>query len=167
VDAKDEAFLVERAIATSAATGQFTVTRIAGLADTVFSYQYAYRPRPFDQNAADAVIETAVTTYSRIPGVDREALAAAFRRDFVPPAFHPPVQQARAGEDGALWLLLHDDGGASRRWLLLDSRGDARGIVALPRETTVMWSNGSVLWAVQPDELDVPWLLRYRVRMAP
>lgn len=164
VDAQDEFYVVERPVAASGDVGQFSVTRIAGKTDTVFTRQYSYRPQPFDQAATEAAIARAVATYQRMPGVDSDALDAAFRRDFVAPAFHPPVDQARVGADGVLWLRREDDGGVTRRWLLVGADGDARGIIDLPREATVHWSDGSVFWAVEQDELEIPWLVKYRQR---
>ena len=161
VDAQDEFYVIERPVASSADVGQFSVTRIAGKTDTVFTRQYSYRPLPFDQAATEAAIARAVATYQRMPGIDTAALDATFRRDFVAPAFHPPVDQARVGSDGVLWLRREDDGGATRRWLLVGPDGSARGVIDLPRETTVYWSDGSVVWAIEQDELEVPWLVKY------
>jgi hypothetical protein len=90
-------------------------------------------------------------------------LEAAFRREFVPPPYFPPIDQARIGAGGVLWLRREDDGSATRRWLLLDPDGEARGIVTLPRTSMVYWSDGPFLWAVEQDELDVPWLVKYRL----
>ena len=162
VDAQDEFYVVERPVAASGALGQFSVTRIAGMTDTVFTRQYSYRPLPFDQAATEAEIASAVATYQRMPGVDTSALDATFRREFVAPAFHPPVDQARVGADGVLWLRREDDGRATRRWMLVGPDGDARGIIDLPRETTVHWSDGPVFWTAEQDELDIPWLVKYR-----
>ena len=162
VDAQDEFYVVERPIAASGDVGEFTVTRIAGRADTVFTRKYFYRPLSFGQDATEAAIATGVARYQNMPGVDTGALAAAFRRDFVAPTYHPPVDQARVGSDGVLWLRREDDGGATRRWLLVGPDGEAEGIIILPRETVVHWSDGSAFWAAEEDEFDIPWLVKYR-----
>ena len=162
VDAQDESYVVERPVAASIDIGEFTVTRIAGQADTIFTRKYYYHPLSFDQSATEAAIATAAARYQSLPGVDNGAIAAAFRRDFVPPAFHPPVDQARVGADGVLWLRREDDGGATRRWLLVGQDGDAQGVIDLPRETIVHWSDGSVFWAAEQDEFEIPWLVKYR-----
>lgn len=164
VDSRDESYLVERPISASGDVGAFTVTRISGIADTLFTRQYLYHPLPFERSATEAAIASAVARYQSLPGVDTAAVAAAFRRDFVAPTYHPPVDQARVGADGVLWLRREDDGGATRRWLLLGPDGDAQGIIELPRETVVHWSDESVFWAAEQDEFDIPWLVKYRRR---
>jgi hypothetical protein len=164
IDAGDEAFVIERPVATSPEAGEFTVTRIAGIADTLFHDTLRYRPRPFDGTAVDSVIAGRVAIYSERDDPDAAAIESAFRAAFSPPAFHPPIGSGRVGEDGTLWLEREDTGGPAIEWLLLSADGEPRGILELERGTAVRWSDDSVLWAVVRDEFDVPWLVRYRLR---
>jgi hypothetical protein len=166
IDAGDDAYVIERPVATSADAAEFTITRIAGIADTLFHDTLGYRPRPFDATAIDSVIAAAVASYRQRNDPDADAIAAAFRAGFSPPAFHPPIGSGRVGEDGTLWLERHDAGGPVIEWLLVAADGEPRGILELDRGTVVHWSDASILWAVARDEFDVPWLVKYRLRPA-
>jgi hypothetical protein len=79
------------------------------------------------------------------------------------PEYQPPVQQSVVGADGGLWLRREDAGGPTWRWLVLDDSGMPRGEVELSRRARVAWSRGDDLWVIEPDEFDIPWLVRYRV----
>jgi hypothetical protein len=164
LDAGDEAFVIERPVATSADAGEFTVTRIAGIADTLFTDTFTYTPRQFTAADTDSVIARAVAPYRNRPGMDADAVMAAFRNAFSPPAFHPPIAAGRIGADGMLWLRRQDTGDPNAEWLVLTADGAPYGIVTLPRAATVQWSAGTTLWTAVPDELDVPWLVKHRMR---
>jgi hypothetical protein len=165
-------FLVDRQTATNARRGSFRVTRVALGGKTVFSRDFVYRPVLYNGVVLDSI--AAYYSYRRAtadgtnavirpPGADsiqvRKALRAAI--DF--PRFPPPVQDHWVAHDGALWLRREDTGGGSFDWLVIEPDGNPRGVVRLKRRLRLLWSSGDTLWAIEPDEVDVPWLVRYRI----
>jgi hypothetical protein len=65
--------------------------------------------------------------------------------------------------DGSVWIRRSEIGGEAVRWILLSANGEPQGVIELPRAARVLWSRSDTLWAAIPDELDVPWLVRYRI----
>jgi hypothetical protein len=168
-----EVFVIERPVAAAAGEAVMTVTKISGMADTLFRRELRYSPEPVAPAFLDSLIAPAVASHVEAvrgerPGVDSARVAAGasstLKAEYDMPPFAPPVSSARVAQDGALWLRREDRGEPVFRWLVMDSDGDAIGQVDLPRTLTVWWSSGDVLWASQTDDLGVPWLVRYRVR---
>jgi hypothetical protein len=48
--------------------------------------------------------------------------------------------------------------------MILRPDGSPRGQVELPKGTTLQWMSGDVVYAVERDDLDVPWIVRYGMR---
>ena len=94
----------------------------------------------------------------------------ALRREMPFPEFQLPVRGEREfnpnhlGSDGSLWLRREDTGADTFRWIVLGVDGLPVGEVHLPREGfSIAWSGSETLWAIEPDEVGVPWLVRYRI----
>lgn len=162
----DAWYVIERPVATSADGGMFTVTHIRDMADTVYRQQYRYTPDGFPPGAVDTVVRRYAAQWSRLAGVDAGAVEARLRQAMDVPAFQPPIARARASEDSVLWLARADRDEPTTRWILIEPDGTPRAALELPRDATVHWSRGDVLWADVRDELDVPWLVRYRLKPA-
>jgi hypothetical protein len=109
------------------------------------------------------LMETGVTTINRRPE-DSAAALAAIRGKIAFPASQPPVQSYEVASDGALWLQRENMGGPHRRWTVLDAADSPVGELELPRELRIAWTRGNTVWTVERDSLDVPWLVRYRIR---
>jgi hypothetical protein len=169
----DGRIFVDPAHATSADVAIFSVTRVALTGDTVYRREYHYEPVRYPA----AVLDTFAWRSARTPGgftvpgvapamqdaADAKAAYDAIRSRMSFPEFQPPVQQSVVGADGGLLLRREEDGAPTYRWLVLDANGMPRGEIELPRQARVGWSRGDDLWVIEPDEFDVPWLVRYRV----
>jgi hypothetical protein len=79
------------------------------------------------------------------------------------PPFQAPVQSIVVGADDSIMLRREESGGSTQRWDIISAQGDPVGRISLPRSAQLAWLRGTVLWAVEPDENDVPWLVRYRL----
>lgn len=156
-------FALDRPLAGNAEEGVFTVTRIDPTGDTVYSVPYRYRPRVYDDTVVNGIIRPHAATYAERTGTEADVLEAQLRQALVLPPFQPGIAALESGQDGSLWLRTADDGGALAHWIILNPDGSARGVVDLPRGATLHWIDGDVSWAAVPDDVDVPWLVRYRV----
>lgn len=156
-------FAVARPLAGNGQEGMFTATRIGPAGDTVYSLRYRYRPRVYDDAVVNGIIRPHAATYAERTGTDPDVLESQLRDALVLPPFQPGIAALRGGEDGSLWLRTADDGASLAHWIILNPDGSARGVVDLPRRATLHWMNGDVAWAAVPDDVDVPWLVRYRV----
>lgn len=155
-------FLIERPVASDADAAEFTVHRIDAAGDTTYSRAYRYRPRAWDEAAIDSLVARNVRAVQG-PGVDPDAVSAEARKAIVLPAFQPGLSTVRAGSDGSLWIRVEDAASDRVQWIVIDADGIARGTLALPRRATIHQVSGDVLWLVEPDDMDVPWLVRYRI----
>jgi len=50
--------------------------------------------------------------------------------------------------------------------LVLSPDGTARGELTLPARRRIAWSSGDTVWMVEPDDVDVPWLVKYQMTVA-
>lgn len=166
VNEGDHVFAIERPLATDVREGRFVVTHLDASGDTIFRRQFRYRPRPFEAAFVDSVIAARAASAERLIGVDADAAAAAFRAAIEVPPWQSTINSARTGADTVLWLERDEGGIAARRWLLIAPNGDPVGSLEIPRNITVHWSRGDIVWAVVRDDLDVQWLVRYQLRPA-
>ena len=174
----DGVIVVERPVATSPDGDTLRVIRLGLDGDTVFRRDLAYRPVAYGSERLDDIAWRAVRIPTgavalvggqpQLPDMPVDSLDR-FRRiraalDY--PPFQPPVSDHHLGSDESLWLRREDDGVDAFRWVVLDPQGEPRGRLELPREHRIAWSGGDTAWVIEPDEYDVPWLVRYRIEEA-
>jgi hypothetical protein len=152
-----------RPVAASSESGELRVTRIAASGDTVFDRVLHYEPQAFTDLVIDSMIARAAARYARQDWYDDAAMRAAMRTVLTLPPFQPPVAAGFLAHDGVLWLRRADDGTASASWILVAADGEPIGSIDLPRRATLHWASGTTVWAAVPDDVDVPWLVRYRL----
>jgi hypothetical protein len=146
------------------------VTRMDLAWDTVWHRTLRYRPEPYSPEELDsAAVRTARGANvigGRPPPAPEEVgrIAVQIRAAMQWPEFRQPFGFAWLAQDGALWLSRRTAPGEPAAWLVLEPDGTTRGSVELPASARVLWASGDVVWAAVPDELDVPWLVRYRLR---
>lgn len=171
----DGTVVVTRATATSAEPAAFTVTRLDFAGDTVVHRAYSYTPKPFGEAALDSLAMRSLSGVGGIvafidgaavrtePPDDIDAALGLMRTRMSFPAFQPPVQAWFSGADGSVWLRREEMGADTYDWLIIDPAGELRGTVTLDREVRPVWASGDEAWLIEPDELDVPWLVKYRI----
>jgi len=143
--------------------GTFTVTRFDANGDTAWHRVLTYTPEPYTEEQLMATAgRPTVYLAGAPPPVLEEALVNQIRARLDFPPYCPPIERAWLANDGAVWLLRFGAPGGST-WVVLGPDGTVRGEVRLPDRARPMWSRGDTVWASVPDELDVPWLVRYRV----
>jgi hypothetical protein len=170
----DGYLLVEAKRAETPEDGVFTVTRFGLAGDTVFSRAFHYRPNRYAPAELDSIAARAargeaggMVPFSPTGGAappDWRTTANNLRAAMTFPEFKVPILATWPARDGSLWLRLADGDETIARWLLLDDRGRPRGVLELPSTTRILWNSDDVFWAAEPDELDVPWLVRFTVR---
>ena len=159
------------------ATFDLLVISIRG--DTLLHRSVEYEPREVTR----AMERRLADEYSRLRAGDHQPSSAAFERTrraalrvFWVPEYHPPVRQVVAGTDGTIWLLREMRQDRVDVWEVYDSDGALEGTVEIGhgRSSAVPWApwaprlavalaSRDEVWGATYDDLDVPYIHRYRV----
>ena len=139
-----------------------TLTRLDADGDTARHRTYGYEPRPLTQRAVEQVL----SELSVFAGADREVPNAlefepVLRGEALIPEVSPPITGLAIGQDGSVWLRREEVGEDAVAWTVLDSIGEVRDVVLLPRRQRVATAAADFFIAVGDDPYDLPSLLRY------
>ena len=168
--------LVDAPPAQTAANGLFTVTRFGLAGDTVYHRALQYRPVPYSGADLDSIAARAArgepgggVPYSPNASAppDWEAIAPTLRAAMSFPEFKLPVESVWLAQDESIWLRLSQADQAVDVWLILDDSGHPRGKLELPSRTRIFWARDDTFWAVETDELGIPWVVRYTTFVDP
>lgn len=154
---------------------RITFTHVTFDGDTMIGRHLSYPPIPYTDAFLDTLAARGARSASNrlvmqggvlvgvAPFDQTEAATRAIRDalDFGP--YAPPVEDVRHMDDGSFWIQLHDDGGLTTNWIILAADGTFRRRLSLPRRSAVRWASADEFITVEPDEFDVPWLVKYRL----
>jgi len=161
--------------------GTFAVTRRDLEGDTIYRRVFVYEPMAYTDADLDAIADRAIRSGATgiilagggvvVPGAEmddaeRRRVASRLREAMDFPDHRRAVDDAWTARDGSVWIqYVRPEGNpeAPSRFLVLDPDGRPRGRVELPPDTEVEWSRDDTFWAVETDDFDVPWLMRYGV----
>lgn len=156
---------VEREAADSREDARFTLIKLSFAGDTIFSREVAYEPIPVQPAEVDSLLaDRAVSVAEWRPMNVTEGRARAWAEEtFYEPSFRTPVEDLVVGRDGSIWIK-ETTLAETARWLVFDGGGGPVGRVELPTAFELMEADGERLWGMETDELDVPYLVRFRIR---
>ena len=143
---------------------RFEVSRLRTNGEKIFQRQYLYTPRPLPKSVVDRI----VADYGkRVEGAGAARVREMILEGMKLPPFQPPVSATLVGSDGSTWLRRGDDGTAMVGWSVLGADGVHLANVRAPAALKALAWDGRAFWATVRDELDVPYVVRYRVQRAP
>jgi hypothetical protein len=157
--------LVDRDAPRSMEDASFRVTKLNFDGDTLFSRTFDFEPLPVGENEFDSLLNAFAAGAARIPAFNvseteaRRLAAATLYR----PAFRPGVRFVVPARDGTIWIKLEPGDAENGTWLVLASDGEPMGRVSLPTNVLVRQVDLPLVWGVETDEYDVPYVVRYRV----
>lgn len=146
----------------SGEAGLVEILRLAASGDTAARTGLRYEPLPLPAHVRDSLLDSHEGMGS-LYGVSDAELVAAMASGLELPGQRPPIRSTRVGRDGSLWIELNRPSLDSADWVVLGPELTPRGRATLPLRMTPRHIDRSILWAVELDELDVPWLVRLRV----
>jgi hypothetical protein len=143
----------------------FQVTRLNADGDTLYHHVYRYTPRPVPAAMADSIYQSYADLFG---GASSSAKAMEAVKKYVklPPA-QPPVSEVVLGSDGTAWLRREESASRTVGWLVLDPSGGVRATLTTPAGVRILALGQDVVWGVTHDELDVPFVVRYRIQRSP
>jgi hypothetical protein len=133
--------------------------------DTAFDRTIAYRPLPVPDQVLAAKLAAIRETMQRrgSPPATGEIERALRGADAIP-ATLPPVTAAVTAQDGTIWLRREESAGPEQPWLVVSGTGETLATVLLPAGVEVSNARGDVLVAIETDDLDVQYIVLYRIR---
>lgn len=161
-------YRVDRRAPTTDDPSEFHVTHLDSIGRVIFEVAVGYEPYQLNPDlAADYVyemVEWFMNTDSPTPLFSsRKQAREAIGEKLYVPDFVPPVSDLVAGRDGSAWLQRENTMADSATWEVVDSGGRIAKRVTLPAGATVLAADLGYAWARVLDELDVPYLIRYRL----
>ena len=157
----ERVFVIERGAGQGSTS--FNVTAIDASGDTLWSRSHTYRPKAFAAGVVDSIVDVQVRRFSSGPNEKTRFSADQVRKALHIPDHQVTVTQAFAAMDGSLWLR-REEFGATLNWTVLDPKGNVVATFGLPRNVRPMTVIGDQAWGVELDDVDVPQLVRYRIR---
>jgi hypothetical protein len=151
-------YVVERAA--RAGNGTFRVTAIRPGGDTLWTRAYPYRPVPLGPGVADSIRNVLAGRYS---GGRAGFSPDQVRRAVFIPDHQVTITRAFAARDGSLWLR-REQFGNPLTWTVIAPDGTIAATLALPPNVALMTVIGDRAWGVELDDVDVPLVVRYRIR---
>lgn len=167
----DSYIIVERPTPQAATDGFLTVTRISFAGDTLYRRELSYAPVRYSAADLDSIAARATRgeglSFSVVgasaPQVENpQAVTNRIRSAMQYPEFQQPIERAIGMDDGSLWIAHRLALSDTITWIVLEPDGTPRGRIVLPASTSIHEYSGGGFYAAVRDELDVPWLVRYR-----
>lgn len=165
VPGEEAVIYVERDAPETLSDAEFRVVKLSFEGDTIWAKSFLFDPNPVTDAEVDSLIEDVAERIGQrgsaqgAEGQAREWAAAGFYR----PAFKPAVSDMVMGRDGSIWLQETGGDGDPALWLILDPKGEPTARVLLPEALTVLVADQEHVWGSETDDLDVPYLVRYRI----
>lgn len=136
----------------------YRITSIRHTGDTIFSRMYAFEPRRIDRKIGISLALEDFRSAKESRRV-REAVADAYAAR----GYLPPVSQLRIGSAGRLWVAREYCPGEPVQWEILSPLGEPLFRLQLPAGVRLWYESGDLLWVEERDDLDVPFIVRYRI----
>lgn len=160
---------IDRPAAPSGREATVTIERVDLDGEVEWQRSINYTPVPLSKTDVDeflaARVDDYVGTEGRSPRYEsRSEATAAMRDELFVPDFYPPVSSFLQGRDGSLWLAREARPDQSRLWLIFNPSADLIATLELSGDLRVMAADLEHVWTIEFDELDVPYLVRYRIQ---
>lgn len=142
----------------------FQVTLVAPTRDTLFHVALPFAPVPVSEERLRAAVEERLEQRGRGRAIPRtETVMAALQEEGLVPATLPPVTALMTAQDGTIWLRREELGDRAVDWIVLQPDGSVGPSLSLPARQRVVAAYGQSVVAVEGDDLDVPYLVLYRL----
>ena len=157
--------MLDRTAPSSRDDATLRVSKLTFSGDTVFSRTYRFEPVPVRSEEVDSLLDERglMMAEQGIFGVTAARGREWAALTLYQPAFKPGAVRMVLGRDGSIWLSPGPDGTGRDDWVVLDPAGEPIGRLKLPSGLQVFVVDPPQLWASQRDELDVPYVVRFRI----
>ena len=159
--------VLERRTWAGAGEASVIVSSIGFDGDTLFTASIPYEPVPLPAERFDSVVAAWAESWSERSG-RFTANEAEIRAEMYRPSHLPAVNGIMEADDGSIWLRRFDPfhsqtGEPMTEWWVLDPGGAPVARALTPIGLTVRAISANAVWGVEQDELDVEYIVRYRL----
>jgi hypothetical protein len=163
----DRVFIVERSVGEAESSDSIRVVALRADGDTAWDRRFAYVPAVLPRDETDSLLEARITAFqqfARLEGrlSDREA-ERAYRESVEAPRFRPPISSVRIDPESRVWLEWSATEDSTRTWWILAPDGAPHALLRAQQDLDVRALGDGIMWVVETDEFDVPYLTRYRI----
>lgn len=153
--------VVDRRVWTGEGEATIRVGEIGFDGDTIFTAAVSYDPVPLTDERFDAGVRAAAE--GRADTSEAQMRGLMYR-----PPYLPAVSHVIGAEDGTVWLRRFDpvetDAGEEVfEWWVLDGEGSPLARALTPAGLDVRLITADMVWGLERDELDVEYIVRYRL----
>ena len=164
---EDGLLVLERRAWTGDGEPTVRVSKIGLGGDTLFTATVPYQPTPMPAERFDSVVRARTERMVASPG-PFSAGEAEIRDALYRPSYLPAVSGMLVAEDGNIWLsrfdpFESDTGEQFSEWWIVDAGGVPLGRAHTPSGLRLMHVDNDVGWGIERDELDVEYIVRYRL----
>ncbi len=137
------------------------ITMIGFEGDTLFTRELPYTPSPLPSERVDSAVRA---TTERLRGFSEGDIRQAVYR----PSYLPPVSAIMTRTDGTIWLRgwdpIESEGGEQLyEWWVLDEQGEQLARALTPAGLRLTSISDDIIWGVESDELEVQYIVKYRL----
>lgn len=148
--------------AASGRRATFDLLSLSPAGDTLLSRAYYYTPREIPATVADSIRTGLVETFV-LNGLTRSQAREAVKDHAIIPTYYPPVDRVVVSTARRVWLRVSGANESSAQWIVIDSDGEMRGYTRAQASLEILEVSDTEVWGVTRDELDVPYIVRYRI----
>ena len=164
---QDGLLVLERRAWTGEGDPTVRVSKIGLGGDTLFTAAVPYEPTALSAERFDSVVQVQTEQRASMSSAF-QASAADIRNALYRPSHLPAVSGMLVAEDGKTWLQRFDPvesetGEAFSEWWILDAEGAPLGRARTPSHLRLVHVGNDVVWGIERDELDVEYIVRYRL----
>jgi hypothetical protein len=140
----------------------FRVTVMTTAGGVLYAREYGYEPVHLPAQVVDSAVAVRVrfVAHEFSTALDAEK---AVREAMYIPAYYPPVTDLDYANNGNLWIKREHLGERLQRWEVHDPNGRRCATIELPSTLDIKLIQGDAIWAVELDQYDVPYVVRYRI----
>jgi CheY-like chemotaxis protein len=157
-----EIIVVERSVARSSSIDSFEVTAFDADGHRTWSRWLRYAPQTVNTHRVDSLIDQIAQDFASTFTSQADAKRAVRAALFVP-RFAPPVTDCVVGADGTVWLRRDVFAADGMEWTILNPDGSSMARARSGGPTHLFDASGTRAWGVEYSELDVPFVVRYRL----
>lgn len=158
--------VVHRPIPENAEEGTFRIQKFGSSGRVIFDRRFRFTPKPVPERFLDVARRRPETLDFISQRMDRSEVGQLLNDSIPIPEFQPAITQLTVGRDGTIWLRRDGLDTETVRWIVFNTEGYVIAQLTVPSKLEILAAERGTVWGVMEDDLEVPYVVRYRVKQA-